>query len=223
MGDFTRVKSPMNFHGGFYPSGNTLDYKMTHWLFTLFQIISNILTSSLLTFSVIYTFYFYIASEGLKIYQKYLIKKVPDFHFLEKFIRDNLNNYLRNSFLEGLSNFSLLLLLFDSSNLVSQATWRYELNQVIQTQAKILSLMEKNRSVVLNRFPFSEAKGSVFYFKKTYWLTESLSCAQRSPGSGPICTWHATPENGNCERKFKNAHTNRVFFFTVPALNLTAL
>ena len=79
MGDFTRVKSPMNFHGGFYPSGNTLDYKMTHWLFTLFQIISNILTSSLLTFSVIYTFYFYIASEGLKIYQKYLIKKVPDF------------------------------------------------------------------------------------------------------------------------------------------------
>ena len=93
MGDFTRVKSPMNFHGGFYPSGNTLDYKMTHWLFTLFQIISNILTSSLLTFSVIYTFYFYIASEGLKIYQKYLIKKVPDFPFLEKFIRDNLNDY----------------------------------------------------------------------------------------------------------------------------------
>ena len=40
MGDFTWVKSPMNFHGGFYPSGNTLDYKMTHWLFTLFQIIS---------------------------------------------------------------------------------------------------------------------------------------------------------------------------------------
>ena len=108
MGDFTRVKSPMNFHGGFYPSGNTLDYKMTHWLFTLFQIISNILTSSLLTFSVIYTFYFYIASEGLKIYQKYLIKKVPDFPFLEKSIWDNLNDYLRNSFLEGLSNFSLL-------------------------------------------------------------------------------------------------------------------
>jgi len=80
MGEFTRVKSPMNFHGGFYPSGNTLNYKMTHWLFTLFQI-SNILTSSLLTFSVIYTFYFYIASEGLKIYQKYLIKKVPDFPF----------------------------------------------------------------------------------------------------------------------------------------------
>ena len=129
-GLFTQVKSPMNFHGGFYPSGKTLDYKMTHWLFTLFQIISNILTSSLLTFSVIYTFYFYIASEGLKIYQKYLIKKVPDFPFLEKFIRDNLNNYLRNSFLEGLSNFSLLLLLFGSSNLVSRATWRYELNHV---------------------------------------------------------------------------------------------
>ena len=91
-GLFTQVKSPMNFHGGFCPSGNTLDYKMTHWLFTLFQIISNILTSSLLTFSVIYTFYFYIASEGLKIYQKYLIKKVPDFPFLEKFIRDNLND-----------------------------------------------------------------------------------------------------------------------------------
>ena len=144
MGDFTRVKSPMNFLGGFYLSGNTLDYKMTHWLFTLFQIISNILTSSLLTFSVIYTFYFYIASEGLKIYQKYLIKKVPDFPFLEKFIRDNLNDYLRNSFLEGLSNFSLLLLLFDSSNLVSRATWRNELNQVIQTQAKILSLTENS-------------------------------------------------------------------------------
>ena len=130
MGDFTRVKSPMNFHGGFYPSGNTLSYKMTHWLFTLFQIISTILTSSLLTFSVIYTFYFYIASEGLKIYQKYLIKKVPYFPFLEKFIWDNLNNYLRNSFLEWLSNFSLLLLLFDSSDLVSRATWRNELNQV---------------------------------------------------------------------------------------------
>ena len=94
MGDFTRVKSPMNFHGGFYLSGNTLDYKMTHWLFTLFKIISNILTSLLLTFSVIYTFYFYIASEGLKIYQKYLIKKVPDFPFLEKSIWDNLNDYL---------------------------------------------------------------------------------------------------------------------------------
>ena len=159
MGDFTQVKSPMNFHGGFhpnkvkspmnfhvgfYPSGNTLDYKMTHWLFTLFQIISNILTSSLLTFSVIYTFYSYIASEGLKIYQKYLIKRIPDFPFLEKFIRDNLNDYLRNSFLEGLSNFSLLLLLFDSSNLVSRATWRNELNQVIQTQAKILSLTENS-------------------------------------------------------------------------------
>ena len=91
MGDFTRVKSPMSFHGGFYPSGNTLDYKMTHWLFTLFQIISNILTSSLLTFSVINTFYFCIASEALKIFQKYLIKKVPDFPFLEKFIWDNLN------------------------------------------------------------------------------------------------------------------------------------
>ena len=77
---------------------------------------------SFYTFSVIYTFYFYIAYEGLKIYQKYLIKKVPDFPFLEKSIQDNLNDYLRNSFFEGLSNFSLLLLPFDSSNLVSQAT-----------------------------------------------------------------------------------------------------
>ena len=76
MGEFTRVKSPMNFHGGFYPSGNTLNYKMTHWLFTLFQIISNILTSSLLTFSVIYTFYFYIAFEELTFYQKCSIKCV---------------------------------------------------------------------------------------------------------------------------------------------------
>ena len=76
MGDFTRVKSPMNFHGGFYSSGNTLDYKMTHLLFTLFQIISNILTSSLLTFSVIYTFYFYIAFEELTFYQKWSIKCV---------------------------------------------------------------------------------------------------------------------------------------------------
>ena len=39
--------------------------------------------------------------------------------------------------------------------------------------------------------------------------TESLACAPRSPGSGPDCTWHATPENGNCEHKSKNAHTNR--------------
>ena len=213
MGDFTRVKSPMNFHGGFYLSGNTLDYKMTHWLFTLFQIISNILTSSLLTFSVIYTFYFYIASEGLKIYQKYLIKKVPDFPFLEKFIWDNLNDYLRNSFLEGLSNFSLLLLLFDSSNLVSQATWRNEHNPVVLTQSKIQSLAGKIRSVVLNRFPF-EAN----HFRRDSFIsrkhTESQACASRSPGSGPDCTWHATPENGNCEHNFKNAHTYRVVFFT---------
>ena len=144
MGDFTWVKSPMKIHGRFYLSKKTPDYKMTHQLFTLFWIISNILTFHFYTFSVIYTFYFYIASEGLKIYQKYLIKKVPDFPFLEKFIWDNLNDYLRNSFLEGLSNFSLLLLLFDSSNLVSRATWRNELNQVIQTQAKILSLTENS-------------------------------------------------------------------------------
>ena len=76
MGDFTRVKSPMSFHGRFYLSGNTLDYKMTHWLFTLLQIISNILTSSLLTFSVTYTFYFYIAFVELTFYQKCSIKCV---------------------------------------------------------------------------------------------------------------------------------------------------
>ena len=29
-GHFTQVKSPMNFHGEFYPSGKTLDYEMTH-------------------------------------------------------------------------------------------------------------------------------------------------------------------------------------------------
>ena len=172
MGDFTRVKSPMNFHGGFYLSGNTLDYKMTHWLFTLFQIISNILTSSLLTFSVIYTFDFYIASEELKIYQNNLIKKVPDFLLLEKFIHDN---YFRNSFLQGLSNFSFLLLLFEGSKLVSQATWRNEHNPVVLTQSKIQSLTGKIRSVVLNRFPFSEAKGSMFYFKKTYWVSSLRS------------------------------------------------
>ena len=55
--------------------------------------------SSLLTFSVIYTFDFYIASEELKIYQNNLIKKVPDFLLLEKFIHDK---YLSNSFLQGL-------------------------------------------------------------------------------------------------------------------------
>ena len=83
---------------------------MIHQLFTFeLWIISNFLTSSLLTFSVIYTFDFYIASEELKIYQNNLIKKVPDFLLLEKFIHDN---YLRNSFLQGLSNFSFLLLLF---------------------------------------------------------------------------------------------------------------
>ena len=144
MGDFTRIKSPMKILGRFYLSKKTPDYKMIHQLFTLFWIISNILTFHFYTFSVIYTFYFYIASEGLKIYQKYLIKKVPDFPFLEKFIQDNLNDYLRNSFLVGLSYFSLILLLFDSSNLVSQATWRNELNQVIQTQAKNLSLTENS-------------------------------------------------------------------------------
>ena len=62
-----------------------------------------------------YTFYFYIAFEELKFYQKYWIKKVPDFPFHEKFIRDILNNY--NFFLEGLSNFLFLLLLIDAATL----------------------------------------------------------------------------------------------------------
>ena len=68
----------MNFHGGFYLSGNTLDYKMTHWLLTLFQIISNIFTSSVLTFSVICTFYFYIAFKEHTFYQKHSIKCVEN-------------------------------------------------------------------------------------------------------------------------------------------------
>ena len=174
MQDFTRVKSPMNFLGGFYLSGNTLDYKMTHWLFTLFQIISNILTSSLLTFSVIFTFYFYIASEGLKIYQKHLIKKVPDFPFLEKFIWDNLNDHLRNFFLEGLSNFLFLLLLIDAATLYHEPPEETNLIKSFKHR-KLHSLTKKTRSVVLNRFPFSEAKGSMFYFKKTYWVSSLRS------------------------------------------------
>ena len=99
MGDFTRVKSLMNFHGGFYPSGNTLDYKMTHWLFTLFQIISNILTSSLLTFSVIYTFYFYIAFEELTIYKKCSIKSdLYSLFYRRKFIWMWPSDKLRTAF-----------------------------------------------------------------------------------------------------------------------------
>ena len=74
MGDFTRVKSPMKIHGRFYLSKKTPDYKMTHQLFTLFWIISNILTFHFYTFSVIYTFYFYIAFEELTFYQKCSIK-----------------------------------------------------------------------------------------------------------------------------------------------------
>ena len=96
MGDFTRVKSPMKIHGRFYLRKKTSDYKMTHQLFTLFWIISNILTFHFYTFSVICTFYFYIAFKGLKIHQKYLIKKVPYFPFLEKFIWDNLNSYKKS-------------------------------------------------------------------------------------------------------------------------------
>ena len=70
----TRVKSPMKIHGRFYLSKKTPDYKMTHQLFTLFWIISNILTFHFYTFSVIYTFYFYIAFEELTFYQKCSIK-----------------------------------------------------------------------------------------------------------------------------------------------------
>ena len=76
MGDFTRVKSPMKIHGRFYLSKKTPDYKMTHQLFTLFWIISNILTFHFYTFSVICTFYFYIAFEELTFYQKCSIKCV---------------------------------------------------------------------------------------------------------------------------------------------------
>ena len=49
---------------------------MTHQLVTLFWIISNILTLHCYTFSVIYTFYFYIAFEELTFYQKCSIKCV---------------------------------------------------------------------------------------------------------------------------------------------------
>ena len=72
----TQVKSPMKIHGRFYLSKKTPDYKMTHQLFTLFWIISNILTFHFYTFSVIYTFYFYIAFEELTFYQKCSIKCV---------------------------------------------------------------------------------------------------------------------------------------------------
>ena len=76
MGDFTRVKSPMKIHGRFYLSKKTPDYKMTHQLFTLFWIISNILTFHFYTFSVICTFYFYIAFKELTFHQKCSIKCV---------------------------------------------------------------------------------------------------------------------------------------------------
>ena len=66
----------MKIHGRFYLSKNNPDYKMTHQLFTLFWIISNILTFHFYTFSVIYTFYFYIAFEELTFYQKCSIKCV---------------------------------------------------------------------------------------------------------------------------------------------------
>ena len=66
----------MKIHGRFYLSKKTPDYKMTHQLFTLFWIISNILTFHFYTFSVIYTFYFYIAFEELTFYQKCSIKCV---------------------------------------------------------------------------------------------------------------------------------------------------
>ena len=72
----TRVRSPIKIHGRFCLSKKTPDYKMTHQLFTLFWIISNILTFHFYTFSVIYTFYFFIAFEELWIYQKCSIKCV---------------------------------------------------------------------------------------------------------------------------------------------------
>ena len=184
---------------------------MIHQLFTFeLWIISNFLTSSLLTFSVIYTFDFYIASEELKIYQNNLIKKYLTFFYLRNLFMTTTWAIL---FFRG---FSFLLLLFEGSKLVSQATWRNEYNPVVLTQSKIQPLTGKIRSVVLNRFPFSEAK----HFQRDSFIsrkhTESQACASRSPGSGPDCTWHATPENGNCEHNFKNAHTYRVVFFTAP-------
>ena len=111
---------------------------MIHQLFTFEHwIISNFLTSSLLTFSVIYTFDFYIASEELKIYQNNLIKKYLTFFYLRNLFMTNTWAIL---FFRG---FSFLLLLLEGSKLVSQATWRNEHNPIILTQAKIQSLTEK--------------------------------------------------------------------------------
>ena len=88
-GLFTQVKSPMNIHGGFYtskifhdfivhvwfyPSRKIPDSKMPHQLFTLSWMISNILTFHFCTFSVMYTFYFYIDLEELIFYKIYLLK-----------------------------------------------------------------------------------------------------------------------------------------------------
>ena len=80
----TQVKSPMKIHGRFYLSKKTPDYKMTHQLFTLFQIICNILTFHFYTFSVIYTFYFYIAFEELTFYKKCSIKCIGNFFYTRK-------------------------------------------------------------------------------------------------------------------------------------------
>ena len=80
----TWAKSPMKIHGRFYLSKKTPDYKMTHQLFTLFWIISNILTFHFFTFSVIYTFYFYIAFAQLIFYQKCSIKCVLYSLFYQK-------------------------------------------------------------------------------------------------------------------------------------------
>ena len=79
MGDFTRVKSPMKIHGRFYLSKKTPDYKMTHQLFTLFWIISNILT-----FSVIYIFLLLHSLWKAYILPKMLNKMCPIFSFLHK-------------------------------------------------------------------------------------------------------------------------------------------
>ena len=92
MRDFTQV----------YLSKKTPDYKMTHQLFTLFWIISNILTFHFYTFSVIYTFYFYIAFEELTFYQKCSIKCVLYSLFyreMEKMDSDATYDWIKCTFL----------------------------------------------------------------------------------------------------------------------------
>ena len=124
MGDFTRVKSPMKIHGRFYLSKKTPDYKMTHQLFTLFWIISNILTFHFNTFSVIYTFYFYIAFEELTFYQKCSIKCIlyslfynPDGAY--KLDIPILQNLPKSTYIPRTLSFFCILLFKDLSTTIS--------------------------------------------------------------------------------------------------------